>query len=67
MEKEVRALYPRYQVELAKCKDAGKWRKRCAFDDVYSAIISDSMITYRSMIELFNKWWGLELYNPDKI
>ena len=67
MEKEVRALYPLYQEELAKCKDAGKWQKRCAFDDVYSAIISESMITYRSMIELFKKWWGLELYNPDKI
>ena len=67
MENEVRALYPQYQAELAKCKDAGKWQKRCVFDDVYSVIISESMITYRSMIELFNKWWGLELYNPDKI
>lgn len=64
IENEVRALYPRYQAELAKCK--GGWQKRCAFDDVYSAIISESMITYRSMIELFNKWWGLEFYNPDK-
>ena len=62
MENEVRALYPRYQAELAKCKDASEWEKRCAFRDVYSAIISTSIIVLSSMAELFNEWWGLEFY-----
>ena len=35
MENEVRELYPRYQAELVKCKDAGKWQKRCVFDRYY--------------------------------
>ena len=62
MENEVRALYPRYQAELAKCKDASEWEKRCAFRDVYSSIISTSIIVLSSMAELFNEWWGLEFY-----
>jgi hypothetical protein len=62
MENDVRALYPRYQAELAKCKDAGEWDKRCAFRDVYSAIISTSIIVLSSMAELFNEWWGLEFH-----
>jgi hypothetical protein len=62
MEKEVRALYPKYQEEVAKCKDAGEWEKRCAFRDVYSAIISTSIIVLSSMVELFYDWWGLEFY-----
>ena len=62
MENDIRALYPQYQAELAKCKDASEWDKRCAFRDVYSAIISTSIIVLSSMVELFNDWWGLEFY-----
>lgn len=62
MENEVRTLYPQYQEELAKCKDAGEWQKRCAFRDVYSPIISGAIIVPSSMVELFNEWWGLEFY-----
>jgi hypothetical protein len=62
MENDVRALYPRYQAELAKCKDAGEWEKRCAFRDIYNAIISKSIIVLSSMAELFNEWWGLEFH-----
>ena len=56
MENEVRALYPRYQAELAKCRDAELRKKRCAFDKVYSSIISETIITSRSLQELFIKW-----------
>jgi hypothetical protein len=62
MENEVRALYPQYQAELAKCKDAGEWDKRCAFRDVYTPIISESIIVPVSMAKLFNEWWGFEFY-----
>ena len=62
MENEVRALYPQYQEELAKCKDAGEWEKRCAFRDIYSAIISTSIIVPVSMAKLFNEWWGINFY-----
>ena len=62
MENDIRALYPQYQAELAKCKDASEWDKRCAFRDVYSAIISTSIIVLSSMVELFYDWWGLEFY-----
>jgi len=64
MENDVRALYPRYQAELAKCKDASEWEKRCAFRDVYSAIISTSIIVPSSMVELFHEWWNLKIYTP---
>ena len=64
MENDVRALYPRYKEELAKCKDAGEWQKRCAFRDVYSTIISKSIIVPSSMAKLFSKWWNLKIYNP---
>ena len=64
MENEVRALYTRYQAELANCKDAGEWQKRCTFDDVYSTIISETIITSRSIAKLFNEWWGLDFYFP---
>ena len=62
MENQVRELYPRYQAELAKCKDAGEWKKLCVFTDVYSAIISNSIIVPLSMAKLFNEWWGLDFY-----
>ena len=62
MENDVRALYPQYQEELAKCKVASEWEKRCAFRNVYSAIISKSIIVPLSMVDLFHEWWGLEFY-----
>ncbi len=43
-------------------KDASEWEKRCAFRDVYSTIISTSIIVLSSMAELFSEWWGLEFY-----
>ena len=64
MENDVRALYPRYKEELAKCKDTSEWQKRCAFRDVYSTIISKSIIVPSSMAKLFSKWWNLKIYNP---
>jgi len=62
MENDVRALYLQYQEELAKCKVASEWEKRCAFRNVYSAIISKSIIVPLSMVDLFHEWWGLEFY-----
>ena len=62
-EEEVRALYPKYQEELKKCKDGKIWEKLRVFNNVYIAIISESVIS--SMAELFNEWWGLEFYIPN--
>ena len=62
MENEVRALYPQYQEELAKCKDAGEYKKNSVFKNIYSSIISESIIIPSSMAKLFNEWWGFEFY-----
>ena len=62
MENEVRALYPQYQEELAKCKDAGEHKKNSVFKNIYSSIISESIIIPSSMAKLFNEWWGFEFY-----
>ena len=62
MENEFRALYPQYQEELAKCKDAGEHKKNSVFKNIYSSIISESIIIPSSMAKLFNEWWGFEFY-----
>ena len=63
MEKEARALYPKYQEELAKCKD-DKYDlpKIRVFDEVYHSITSKSVVM--SIDELFHEWFGLEFYVP---
>ena len=45
MENDVRALYLQYQEELAKCKVASEWEKRCAFRNVYSALSQESALS----------------------
>ena len=64
MEKDVLALYPKYQEELNNCKSGKIWEKRNVFDKIYSTLITQTVISSMSLAELFNEWWGLEFYIP---
>lgn len=64
MEKEVRALYPKFQEELEKCKNGKPREKYRIFHNTYDSIITHTVISPLSMAEMFNEWWGLEFYFP---
>ena len=62
MEIEVRALYPKYQEKLKKCKNSRE--KNRVFYNTYDTIIDHAVIPSSSLSEMFNDWWGLEFYFP---
>ena len=64
MEKEVKTKYPDYQERIEKCKNGKIWEKQRVFDKTYSTLISQTVISSLSLAELFNEWWGLDLYIP---
>ena len=61
MEREIRALYPKYQEELKKCENKSLWKKFRIFDDVYNKLIGDTVLSFPG--QLFNVWFGLEINN----
>ena len=59
METEVKALYPKYQEELANAESSfEKWN---VFDKVYKELIGNTAIIFPE--ELFQKWFGLEFFD----
>lgn len=59
MEAEVKALYPKYQEELANAESS--WRKMTVFDKVYGELIGETAIIFPE--KLFRKWFGLEFFD----
>ena len=57
-EEKIRALYPQYQDELRKCKNASGWKKHTAFNKVYGQFVDNTVIV--SPDKWFFEWFGLE-------
>ena len=64
MEREIRALYPKYQEELKKCENKSLRKKLRIFDDVYNKLIGDTVLNFPG--QLFNEWFGLEINNKNQ-
>lgn len=60
-EEKIRALYPLYQDELKKSKNASHWLKHLVFDKVYGQLVDDTVIV--SPKQCFFEWFGLEFYD----
>lgn len=60
-EKEIRALYPKYQDELRKNKDESHWKKYRVFEKVYGELVGQ--IVLGSTQSLFKEWFGLEFFD----
>lgn len=64
-EQNIRALYPKYQEELRKREHESKFRKSCAFEDIYGPLIGysyDTVLIF-SREKLIQDWFGLEIYD----
>ena len=64
-EQNIRALYPKYQEELRKREHESKFRKSCAFEDIYGPLIGysyDTVLIF-SREKLIHDWFGLEIYD----
>ena len=59
MEAEVKALYPKYQEELANAESS--FKKWNVFDKVYKELIGNTAIIFPE--KLFQKWFGLEFFD----
>ena len=60
MEKEIRALYPKYQAELRKHKNDSAWKKDHVFDVVYGGITGNALPASQKFL---HEWYGLEFYD----
>lgn len=64
-EQDIRALYSKYQEELRKREHESKFKKSCAFDDIYGPLIGysyDTVLIF-SREKLIHDWFGLEIYD----